>query len=63
MAEYYGNVVVVEKRWIRLDAKFGRKPTKEAVLAALQNGDYNDITDEGTMEYMEVLEVKDLEKQ
>ena len=63
MSNYYGDVVVTVKERLRLDIDIEGKLTKEKVLTKLRNGTFNDITDTETYNYVEVLEIDELEKQ
>ncbi len=51
------DIIVVEKKRVRVDFSMEKKPTKANVLKMLNNIDYHDITDEETIEYLEVLEL------
>jgi hypothetical protein len=63
MSNYYGDVVVTLKERLRLDVDIKGKLTKEKVLEKLRKGTFNDITDTETFDYIEVLEIDELEKQ
>jgi hypothetical protein len=60
MKEFYGDIIIIEKRRIRVSFQAKKKPTKEQMLKILENQEYDDITDEESLEYQQVLEV-DLE--
>jgi hypothetical protein len=59
--EFYGDVIVNVKKRLRVAAIIpsgltGQK-LNNAILKILQNEEHDDITDEETLEYIEVLEV------
>lgn len=51
------DLVVVEKKKIRVEFSMEKKPTRTNVLRMLNNIDYHDIEEEETLEYLEVLEL------
>lgn len=54
---YHMDLVVVEKKKIRVEFSMEKKPTRTNVLRMLNNIDYHDIEEEETLEYLEVLEL------
>jgi hypothetical protein len=58
---FYGDVTVIEKRRLRVQITAGKKPSKKKMLEMLKESDYDDITDEENLEYLEILEL-DLEE-
>lgn len=56
---YHMDVVVIEKKILRVEFSTDKKPTRASVLRMLNNIDYHDITEEETLEYLEVLELGD----
>lgn len=61
--QFYGDIVVVERRRIRVDFFASKVPTNSEMLKALNSHAYNDITDEETLDYVSVesVEVDELE--
>lgn len=62
MKQFYGDVVVIEERRIRVSFEAAEMPSKEAMKGLLQNQDYHDITDEETYSYLEVVDVDDVKE-
>lgn len=60
--QFYGDVEVIEKRRIRVLFGAKKRPNKKQMLAILENQEYEDITDEETLSYQEVLNI-DVEEQ
>jgi hypothetical protein len=62
---YYADITVIEKRRIRVDFDMSGEVTKVKLLQLLRHQKYNDITDEETFDYREVLdfEVNEEEKE
>lgn len=52
---HYLDVEVIERRRIRIDIDFAGKVTAAKLLNALEEQTYNDITDEETLEYQQVI--------
>lgn len=61
MKDFYADVTVVMKQRLRVDFRCENKPTKEEMLSILQNDEYNDVTDEETLEYQSVEEIEFIE--
>ena len=51
---YYGDVYVTAKLRLRISFESKKKPRKEVILQLLRNREYDDITDEETLEYITV---------
>lgn len=51
---FYMDVEVVALRRVRVDFVHDGKPTKEQMLRILNEQEYNDITDEEDLEFLEV---------
>lgn len=62
MKSFYGTIRVVEERILKVSLEAKKLPTKEQALKILRNNEYDDIMDEETIAYKEVLAV-DLEEQ
>lgn len=62
---YYMDVVVIEKKRIRVDIDIDGPLTKERLLKLLKNQKYNDIVDEESLEYQEVIswDIEDVEEE
>lgn len=58
MPNYYGDVYVIAKMRLRVDANVRKLPvTKEAMLKLLREYKYNDITDDELLEVISVEQV------
>ncbi len=57
MKSFYGDIVVTEKRRIRLSLDSKKKPTEKELIKMLNNCEYNDITDEETLKFLTVEEI------
>lgn len=59
MPDFYISVTVIEKRKLKIDFTAEEKPKdNDALLELIQNEEYNDITDEETLEIQSVEEVE-----
>lgn len=57
---FYGEVEVVARIRLQLDADYDRKPTVHDVLASLRLENYREVADEEVVEFIEVTDIEDL---